>query len=80
MAAIAEMRVLARCMPTHTVLAVTNGKEAEKKNAVGHTVRNWLTEGRFKDVLFFWQLKQIFFLELIVYFVYITLVCNYMLS
>lgn len=31
MAAIAEMRVLARCMPTHTVLAVTNGKEAEKK-------------------------------------------------
>lgn len=61
MAAIAEMHVLARCMPTHTVLAVTNGKEAEKKNAVGHTVRNWLTEGRFKDVLFFWQLKQIFF-------------------
>lgn len=60
-AAVAEMRVLARCMPKHTVLAVTNGKEAEKKNAVGHTVRNWLTEGRFKDVLFFWQLKQIFF-------------------
>lgn len=63
-----------------TAHAIADGKEAETKYTVGHTIYTWLTEDQCKDVLFFWQWRQVFFGELIVYFLYITPAYKYMLS